>query len=144
MKTRIIVAAFLWLIAGAANGVMDTLFVHYSSSVFATEKVNAQYWDPYTSWENKYAKDAEGNLMQPLRQKFFGSTTFLVWLTDGWHLMKQIMLLAIGYIFVLLLSGLMRLHRVGWVNVALWLTVGVVVAYSFSIGFHVTYSWLLK
>lgn len=41
------------------------------------------FWDPRVSWKNKYK---EG--VPEYGPKFFGSTTFLVWVTDLWHLCK--------------------------------------------------------
>lgn len=45
------------------------------------------FWDPKLSWTNKYK-----NYPADKRAKFFGSKTFLVFLTDGWHLMQFFML----------------------------------------------------
>lgn len=65
---------------------MDTLDFHYGLSLFARLK-RPQFWDPDLSWKNKYAK-AEGNEIWITKQRFFGSETFLVWLTDGWHMVE--------------------------------------------------------
>lgn len=41
------------------------------------------WWNPNISWKNKYKNN------DPTQgPKFFGSTTFLVWLTDAWHFSK--------------------------------------------------------
>lgn len=58
---------------------MDKLLFHYHESIFT--KLNPLFWNSEISWKNKYKED----LKTP---KFFGSTTFFVSLTDGWHLMK--------------------------------------------------------
>ncbi len=47
------------------------------------------------SWVLKYKSNTD------LRQKFFGSTTFLVWLTDLWHFSQMIFLMSI-FAFLLL------------------------------------------
>lgn len=66
------------VLASICKAIKDTLNFHYEkSSVF--RKYNAKYWNPAISWQNKYKED----LKTP---KFFGSTTFLVFLTDAWHL----------------------------------------------------------
>jgi hypothetical protein len=70
------------LIAGFFEGVMDTLQFHYSRSVFRLFK-NQLFWDPEKSWQNKYK---DGDFSKGPRFPF--STTFLVGLTDGWHMAK--------------------------------------------------------
>ena len=42
------------------------------------------------SWKNKYKN---GDVKQG--RKFYGSMTFLVFITDGWHLFKSLMLLCL-------------------------------------------------
>ncbi len=79
--------AVLFFAAGICNSVMDTLAYHFSSSVFSL-KSNPQFWNPELSWINKYRNGDPGQ-----GAKFFGSTTFLVWTQDGWHLFKSGMLL---------------------------------------------------
>ena len=66
-----------YFIAGVADGIGDNLQYHYDG--------NHHYWQPEISWRNKYKNGdpAQG-------RKFPGSTTWLVWTTDGWHLMKMI------------------------------------------------------
>ena len=127
----------LVIIAGLANGTMDSLQFHYDETPF--EK-GSQFWDPGISWKNKYATDAEGTLIFPLRPKFFGSTTFLVFLTDGWHLMQMIMFAAFRTAIVLALA-----HRYlllpGWMNTAAWILLWISLHVVQSIGFHATYSW---
>lgn len=66
------------VIAAICKAVKDTLDFHYYGSVFDNGKPR-QWWNPNISWRNKYKED----LKTP---RFFGSTTFLVMFTDGWHL----------------------------------------------------------
>jgi len=79
IKQFLLIALFVSL-AAVCNSVMDKLQFHYEDSVFSD--LSEQYWNPEKSWLNKY-KDPENKDFRP---KFFGSTTFLVFLTDGWHL----------------------------------------------------------
>jgi hypothetical protein len=67
----------LLIIAGIANALMDYLQFHYYS-------LN-QFWNPRLSWRNKY-KCGE----KKYGAKFPLSTTVLVFITDGWHLMQFI------------------------------------------------------
>lgn len=46
-----------------------------------------QWWNKNYSWRNKWKNgDPEQG------EKFFGSSTFLVWLTDGWHFFQMLFL----------------------------------------------------
>lgn len=76
------IAVFVcWILAAVCNAVMDILAHKYKQSIFS--KWNRQYWDPSVSHRNKYK-----NHVISKEPKFFGSTTFLVFLTDGWHLFQ--------------------------------------------------------
>lgn len=86
MKT---LTLFLLLFAAFSNGCMDLLQYHYHISIFARLKKIRQWLNPEVSWKNKYRKTPEGELtMEPA---FLGSTTFLVWVTDGWHFFQMLM-----------------------------------------------------
>jgi len=65
--------AVLVFAAGAFEGVMDHLQFHY-------DKPN-QFWNPSTSWRNKY-RNRDVSQGMTFRGKY------LVFTTDGWHLMK--------------------------------------------------------
>jgi hypothetical protein len=66
-------------IAGISKAVMDKINFHYTKSIFLD--MNAIFWSPKLSWMNKW-KDG----IEKRGPRFFGSTTFLVWTTDAWHL----------------------------------------------------------
>lgn len=68
-----IAPASLVFVAGLAEGVMDGLQFHY-------DKPN-QFWNPDLSWRNKYKNH------DPAQGKTFRGK-YLVFTTDGWHLMK--------------------------------------------------------
>jgi hypothetical protein len=82
-----IYSLIFWILASFCNYVMDTLQFRYTNSFFS--KFNPHFWDPKLSWRNKWGI----NLSTP---KFFGSTTFLVFLTDGWHLFQFLMVFFIS------------------------------------------------
>ena len=90
------IALSLVVVAGAANGIMDRIQHHYYT---VPESWNEQFWNPKESWRNKW-KDGD----HTKGEKFLFSSTFLVGLTDGWHLMKSIMLSAIALSITLLLT----------------------------------------
>jgi hypothetical protein len=139
MKARLlIICAALMLLGGVANGVMDTLSFHYGASIFPKD---SQYWNKNLSWKNKW-KQVDGELVQPLTPRFFGSSTFLVFLTDGWHFFQMIMFAAFRTALVLALASAIRLAP-GWKNVALWILVWIGLHVVQAAGFHLMYTWVL-
>ncbi len=69
-------------LAGVFNGVSQDLIFHYDEFENTFPNHNRQFWNPELSWRNKY-KNGDPNQ----GRKFFGSTTFLVGTTDGYHAM---------------------------------------------------------
>lgn len=85
-----VVALILVFVAGLCKGMADALMFHYNKTWARQFNWKETYWNPSISWRNKYKK----NIVM-LGPKFFGSTTFLVFLTDGWHLLQSIMITCI-------------------------------------------------
>lgn len=90
----LITRVLLFAIAGMFNAVMDKLQFHYNKSIFpplgSDHKLlggGHNYWNPDVSWANKY-KDNDPSK----GAKFPLSTSVLVFLTDGWHMMQFMML----------------------------------------------------
>lgn len=80
------ISLVLIILAGVFNAIMDVLKVRFGTSIFAGLK--HQNWiNPSISWKNKWKN---GDINQG--ERFFGSSTFLVWLTDLWHFAKMCML----------------------------------------------------
>ena len=125
----IVLGMILVLAAGVAEAGMDTLSHHYYSSIFSMK--NDNFWNPAYSWTNKYK-----NNDPHAGSKFFGSTTFLVWLTDGWHMFKFIrnLLLWMAIVFVVY-----PCPNVTWVIVA-----AVISRILYGIAFETAYKKLLK
>jgi len=122
-----IVFVLNWLVAASwANAVMDTLAHHYSVSVF--RNWNRNFWHPVVSANNKY-KDKLFNR----GPAFFGSTTFLVWMTDGWHLMQ--------FVFHSSWQAAIAVAMVdGWMTLVYWAVMKTV----FSGLFELNYGYILK
>ena len=59
------------------------------------------YWNKNLSWANKY--DYESLMFSEYKPKFFGSTTFLVFLTDAWHLFNTLHVLSFSLAISLLM-----------------------------------------
>lgn len=68
-------------IAAIFKAAMDALRFGFGRSVF--RNLNPYFWDPEKSSNNKYKMGLPG-----MGEKFFGSKTIFVMLTDGWHLMQ--------------------------------------------------------
>jgi len=120
----IILTILFFLLSGGAEGVMDHLQFHY-------DKHNV-FWNPKLSWVNKYKF---GNPIAG--ERFFLSTTILVWLTDGWHLMKMIRTttLTLGIAFLLTHLGISF-----WLS-AIYSTLAVIL---FKLAFTAVYNILKK
>lgn len=130
-----ILCAVFIILAGCANGIMDTLQFHYAKSKWA--RLNPLFWNPSISWKNKYKTDKEGNLLEPLRPKYPGSTTWLVWTTDAWHLFKFIYNGLIRLTIVLLAISHFELSVIKSIIFAVIMYIGL--AFIKAIGFHITY-----
>lgn len=93
------ITLILVILAGILNAAMDIIVSskRYSKSVF---KMLPKNWEPFfdstVSWQNKW-KNGDRNQ----GEKFFGSSTFLVWTTDAWHLFKTTMLLCFSVAIVI-------------------------------------------
>ncbi len=67
------------LVAGASDGVNQAVVHHYLG-------MGDKFWDFQTSWKNKYQDYDNGDY----RPAFFGSKSFAVGLTDGYHLTRMV------------------------------------------------------
>ena len=73
----------LVIVFGVSKAICDI-----SESSFANSKLgnlNPLFWDKHKSWRNKWKDGVATN-----GERFFGSSTFLVWITDAWHLFNLI------------------------------------------------------
>jgi hypothetical protein len=78
------ISIIFFTIAAILNAAMDMMFNNYETSIFTKW---SNWFNPYKSWVLKWKN---GDRSQG--ERFFGSSTFLVWLTDGWHLVKLLFL----------------------------------------------------
>ena len=96
--TSFIFSLFFMYYAGIWNGAMDILVHKFEASIFSDLK-NASFWNPLESWRNKW--NAAALNQGVYKDRFWLSSTYLVWLTDGWHLTKSIFLFWVGLAIVL-------------------------------------------
>lgn len=86
--------------AALCKAITNTLSHHFKGSPF--EKKDLQYWEPSLSSQNKYKGGKKEN-----GPKFFGSTTFLAWTTDAWHLFDMLQLTFLQIPFAITAAFLM-------------------------------------
>jgi hypothetical protein len=83
------------IISAVAKAAMDKINFHFNDSIFVSLK--REFWDSKYSWQNKWKQG-----FSELGEKFFFSSTILVFLTDGWHLMQFIFLNSLFIAFFLI------------------------------------------
>lgn len=113
------------LIAGAAEGIMDSLQFHFERSIFSIFK-NRLFWDPKISWRNKW-KDGDPDL----GERFRFSSTLFVGLTDAWHLFKTVRNLLL---FISIPIGSYQFDQIGWL-----IGFALITRLVYGLGFKLTY-----
>jgi len=118
-----------FFLAGVAEGTAETLKWHYNQF---PESANPDYWNPELSWTRKYKNgdSAQG-------EAFFGSTTFLVWTTDGYHLARTVR--NVSAMFGILLTPDMKGQR--WY---IYVIKAMMYSVAYTSGFHLSYSLIFK
>lgn len=129
-REKVPLASFF--VAGAFEGVAETLKWHYWEFEGVHSGADEQYWNPSVSWVNKYKGGVSAN-----GAKFPLSTTAFVWMTDGYHLMRfgKVSFLTVG----LVLSPDLRGRK--WY---VYILKTFVYTLSYSAGFHLTYSLIYR
>ena len=87
----IVVTIFIF---GISKAICDVSECCFNNSKLA--KLKPQFWNKHKSWVNKWKGGVAAN-----GEKFFGSSTFLVWITDAWHLFNMLSYLSLfiaGYL----------------------------------------------
>ena len=96
---EIVLGVVITVLAGACNAVMDILSHKFKESIFYNkESYDEMFWNPAKSWRNKYKWNDEKFVAEP---KFWGSTTFLVFTTDAWHLFQFFLFKLVFWLVVL-------------------------------------------
>lgn len=75
----------LLFLAGSCDGFSEVIDHHYYKFDEVHPNANQSYWNPSQSWTNKYKNndDKQGD-------KYFMSSTTLVWTTDAYHLTRTV------------------------------------------------------
>lgn len=80
------VTIILIVLAGMFNAIMDKLQFH----LFKSRLPKGAWWDAEHSWKLKW-KDGDPNK----GERFFLSSSLLVFVTDAWHLFKFLLILSV-------------------------------------------------
>ena len=96
-----IISGSMVMLAGAADGVNQALSYHYEGFKRVFPNANDKFWNPVISEANKYKNRDPGQ-----GAAFPGSRTWLVFLTDGYHLTR--------FIDHLFMSGAVAVKIVGY------------------------------
>lgn len=70
--------------SGIWDGLNEVLHTHYPRFQARFPNANPGWWNPAISWENKWKIDADGSVMTGF-DRFPGSSTVFVFVTDGYH-----------------------------------------------------------
>ena len=118
---------YLITLAAIMNAIMDMTGVKYNQTIFSLVPGWDKFCNGAISWVNKWKN---GDHLQG--EKFFGSSTFMVWTTDLWHLAKAIMLLC----FSLAITTYKPIFGLFIDTIGLWFYFGTV--------FTIFYDYLLR
>jgi hypothetical protein len=74
-------------LAGICNAIMDSILFHWDKSIFKGSKL--EWWaNPEVSYKNKWKNHSNSED----GEKFSGSSTIFVWVTDLWHFAQSFMI----------------------------------------------------
>lgn len=89
-----LIIALLVIYAWSLNGLMDRIKFHWHKSPKWMKK-RPNFWGP-DSWKNKWKLNNDGAIIYDEKGKkvprFFLSNSVLVSVTNGWHMLKEIMI----------------------------------------------------
>ena len=113
------------MVSGLFESIMDKLQFHYDKTPFKYFN-NQIFWDPKISWRNKW-KDGDSEK----GEKFPGSSTIFVGITDSWHLFKLLHNLSLFLGLFLISIGITSIICMAFYFIIARIVFGL----SFSLGF---------
>jgi hypothetical protein len=135
----IYISIILLIIAGIANAMMDVLKSQWHTSKFQDLPSNHWFyqWAGPNAWLNKWIIGSNN------RERFFLSSTALVFLTDGWHFFQMIW----GTAFTLAIVfyqpiGLLFTWLPTWLPI--WIVDFVILKSIYLIAFNIFYERVFK
>lgn len=118
MALIIIISIILLSILFICKAIKDIIQFDYDNSIFNNQTgFNCRWWNPELSWINKYQRGDRTFT----KEKFLGSTTIFVFVTDAWHFFGFIQHNCIISIFILLVSVSLNLDWYYWIAIYLGL-----------------------
>lgn len=124
----LVLIAALVALSCACRSAKDKVAHHYDQSVFS--RLNPRFWDPSVSYRNKWKN---GNKREG--ERFWGSSTIFVNLTDAWHLFSSLELLCAHLALSIGVSQFVPVHL-------LLILLGVKIIYALC--FNFCYDYLLR
>lgn len=122
-------------LAGICNAIMDSILFHWDKSIFKGSKL--EWWaNPEVSYKNKWKNHSNSED----GEKFSGSSTIFVWVTDLWHFAQSFMI-TFFVLGVLLYDGIVVIK--GYPLVSLLIDF-VILKGVFSLTFELFWSKILK
>lgn len=123
-------------VSGFMDGTNQTLLHHYSAFKRVFPEANDQTHDPRISWKNKWEIGPDGKVL-PGNERFFGSSTYFVALTDTYHFTRSMDWWMVSWT----ISLHPERYRKKW-----WEKSLEVFGYSLArkAGFHLAYSFIFK
>jgi len=85
----------LTVLFGVSKSICDTSECCFKNSKLS--KFNPNFWDKHKSWVNKWKNNDPIN-----GEKFIGSSTVFVWVTDAWHIFNMLSYLSIFLIGIII------------------------------------------
>ena len=123
-------------LAGMCNAIMDKINFHWDDSIFKGSKL--EWWaNPDVSYKNKW----KNNSNSLGGEKFPGSSTVFVWVTDLWHFAQSFMItfFVLGTLFYG--DGIVTIFGSNWINMVCDL---IILKGAFSLSFELFWSVILE
>ena len=123
-------------LAGMCNAIMDKINFHWDDSIFKGSKL--EWWaNPDVSYKNKWKNNS--NSLDG--EKFPGSSTVFVWVTDLWHFAQSFMItfFVLGALFYG--DGIVTVFGSDWINMVCDL---IILKGAFSLSFELFWSVILE
>lgn len=125
-----LIVCVMAIVSALAKAAHDTIHHHFRNSDFYY--LNHNWWNPVTSWQNKWKNERADD-----GERFFLSSTWLVWVTDAAHFLDAVRRLWPLSLLSLLYAG-PRFAWLGELN-AWWLFAALCLNYGV---FHVFYTYV--
>jgi hypothetical protein len=130
------ISILFFALAGICNAVMDKVNFHWDKSIFKGSKI--EWWaNPAISYKNKW----KNNNNSEDGEKFPGSSTVFVWITDLWHFAQSFMITFFILGGLLYGDGLTSMFESSWVNIIIDF---IIFKSIFSLTFELFWSIILK